>query len=133
MLLTVWQPITNLLKWQIVLYLSLGFAEYLKYTLITASTLLYSVFEYTWEPVQVFQRSRSIDVPALNYLSLFPYVLRFSLSFIFVGSFLLRPLVLRPVSLVWARMVESDKPVFTLIFGGAAAFASAISEAAKHL
>jgi hypothetical protein len=30
-------------------------------------------------------------------------------------------------------VVESDKPVFTLIFGGTAAIASAISEAAKHL
>ena len=40
---------------------------------------------------------------------------------------------MRPVSLVWARIVESDRPVFTLIFGGAAAFASAIGEAAKHL
>ena len=34
---------------------------------------------------------------------------------------------------VWARIVESDKPVFTVIFGGTAAFATAISEAAKHL
>jgi hypothetical protein len=39
---------------------------------------------------------------------------------------------MRPVSLVWTRIVESDKPVFTMIFGGAAAFATAISEAAKH-
>jgi hypothetical protein len=28
---------------------------------------------------------------------------------------------------------RSDKPVFTVIFGGAAAFASAIGEAVKHL
>jgi hypothetical protein len=40
---------------------------------------------------------------------------------------------MRPVSLVWARIIESEKPVFTLTFGGAAAFASAIGEAAKHL
>jgi hypothetical protein len=37
------------------------------------------------------------------------------------------------VSRVWARIVESEKPVFTVIFRGAAAFATAISEAAKHL
>jgi hypothetical protein len=55
------------------------------------------------------------------------------LSIVFVGSFLLKPLVMRPISLVWARIVESEKPVFTVIFGGAAAFATAISEAAKHL
>jgi hypothetical protein len=40
---------------------------------------------------------------------------------------------MRPISLVWARIIESDKPVFTVIFGGVAAFASAIGEAAKHL
>jgi hypothetical protein len=33
----------------------------------------------------------------------------------------------------WARIVESDKPVFALIFSGTVAFASALSEAAKHL
>ena len=33
---------------------------------------------------------------------------------------------MRPVSLVWARIVESEKPVFTVIFGGAAAFATLI-------
>jgi hypothetical protein len=73
------------------------------------------------------------DVWGLEIFSLFPYLFRFALSIIFVGSFLLRPLVMRPASLVWARIVESDKPVFTLTFGGAAAVASAIGEAVKHL
>jgi hypothetical protein len=54
-------------------------------------------------------------------------------ALVFVGSFLLRPLIMRPISFVWARIVENDKPVFTLTFGGAAAFASAITEAVKHL
>jgi hypothetical protein len=40
---------------------------------------------------------------------------------------------MRPVSVVWARIVESEKPVFTLIFGGAAALASGFGEAAKRL
>jgi hypothetical protein len=40
---------------------------------------------------------------------------------------------MRHVNLVWRRIVESDKPVFTLTFGGATCFASAVSEAAKHL
>jgi hypothetical protein len=62
-----------------------------------------------------------------------PSIFRFVLSIVFVGSFLLRPLVMRPISLVWARVVESEKPVFTVIFAGAAAFASAISVVAKHL
>jgi hypothetical protein len=70
---------------------------------------------------------------AFSVAAALPSVFRLFLSGIFVGSFLLRPLILRPVSLVWARIVESDKPVFTLIFGGTSALASAISEAAKHL
>ena len=40
---------------------------------------------------------------------------------------------MRPVSLVWARVVESEKPVFTLIFGFVGAFATLIIEAAKRL
>jgi hypothetical protein len=40
---------------------------------------------------------------------------------------------MRPISLVWARVVESEKPVFTLIFGFAGALAKLISEAAKRL
>jgi hypothetical protein len=40
---------------------------------------------------------------------------------------------MRPISLVWARIIEGEKPVFPVLFGGTAAFASAISEAAKHL
>jgi hypothetical protein len=74
-----------------------------------------------------------VEEDASFIVALFPALFRFVLSIIFVGSFLLRPLIMRPVSLVWARIIESEKPVFTLIFGGAAAFATAISEAAKHL
>jgi hypothetical protein len=74
-----------------------------------------------------------IDRTALFLLACFPSLIRFGLSFVFVGSFLLRPLVMRPLSFIWARIVESEKPVFTLIFGGAGAFATAIGEAAKHL
>jgi hypothetical protein len=74
-----------------------------------------------------------VDLFALSLVTLCPSLFRFLLSIVFVSSFLLRPLVMRPVSLVWARIIESDKPVFTVIFGGAAAFATALNEAAKHL
>jgi hypothetical protein len=82
----------------------------------------------TYEVIQY-----STDNLSFNVVGYFASLLRFVLSIVFVGSFLLRPIVIRPISLVWARIVESDKPVFTVIFGGAAAFASAIGEAAKHL
>jgi hypothetical protein len=70
---------------------------------------------------------------AFTLLVIFPNILRTFLSITFVGSFLLRPLIMRPVNLVWRRIIESEKPVFTVIFGGAAAFVTAIIEAAKHL
>jgi hypothetical protein len=40
---------------------------------------------------------------------------------------------MRPVNLFWRRTIETEKPVFTLILGGAAALGSALTEAAKHL
>jgi hypothetical protein len=66
-------------------------------------------------------------------MSYFPSIIRFAISFVFVGSFVVRPLIMRPISLVWARIIESEKPVFTVIFGAVAAVASAINETAKHL
>jgi len=127
--------------------------EYLKYSIIAAfpfdsillaleifssipSYLLLGMTEgirNSFHPTELFEITYSIDLFAFYFLSLSPSLFRFALSIIFVGSFLLRPLVMRPISLVWARIIESEKPVFTVLFGGAAAFASAISEAAKHL
>jgi hypothetical protein len=80
-----------------------------------------------------YLKNGQTDLFALSALSSFPSVARLIVSIVFVGSFLLKPLIMRPVSLVWARIIESEKPVFTVIFGGTAAFASAINEAAKHL
>jgi hypothetical protein len=103
---------------------------------ITTNTILGSNETIPFYPkivIDYVKWNGPIDILALFFLSIFPSVFRFALSIIFVGSFLLRPLVMRPVSLVWARIVESEKPVFTVIFGGTAAFATAITEAAKHL
>jgi hypothetical protein len=82
---------------------------------------------------EVITNHSEIDLFAFYSLESFPTLLRFCLVIIFIGSFLVRPLVMRPVNLVWRRIVESERPVFTVIFGGAAAFATAVSEAAKHL
>ena len=70
-----------------------------------------------------FNKLEFIHLFAFSTLLSFPRLFGFSLSVVFVGSFLLKPLVMRPVSFVWTRIVESDKSVFTLIFGftGAAA------------
>jgi hypothetical protein len=93
---------------------------------------IYSV-PYPTTFINVIKQKRAADDFALICLPLFPSLFRIFLSIVFVGSFLLRPFVMRPVSLIWARIIESEKPVFTLTLGGAAAFATAIGEAAKHL
>jgi len=58
---------------------------------------------------------------------------RFLFAFVFFGLFLLQGLIRGPISLVWARLVENEKPVFTLFFGGTAAIAKAADELASHL
>jgi hypothetical protein len=78
-------------------------------------------------------RNSNVDEFGFVVLPTLPVIFRIVLSIIFIGSILLRPIVMRPISLVWARIVESEKHVFTLTFGGAAAFATAITEVAKHL
>jgi hypothetical protein len=50
---------------------------------------------------------------------------RLGLAALFVGSYLLKPLH-RAISSLWARVVESDNPIFTLLFSGGAAAAKAI-------
>jgi hypothetical protein len=74
-----------------------------------------------------------MDEFAFLALLTLPNIFRILLSIIFLGSILLQPLIMRPVNLVWRRIIESEKPVFTVIFGGVAAFVTAIIEAAKHL
>jgi hypothetical protein len=60
-------------------------------------------------------------------------VLIFLIAIIFVASFLLRPLIMKPLLLIWARIVESDKPVFTLTCAGISSLVVAANEMAKHL
>jgi hypothetical protein len=40
---------------------------------------------------------------------------------------------MKPLLLIWARIVESDKPVFTLTCGGISSLVVAAKEMAKHL
>jgi hypothetical protein len=61
-------------------------------------------------------------------LNMVPTLIRFSIMTVFISSFLLKPLQ-HLIMTLWARIIESDKPVFTLVFGGTAALAKAIQEA----
>jgi hypothetical protein len=60
-----------------------------------------------------------------DLLSLLPSLSRFGLAAIFIGSFLLQTLQ-SPFMHFWARVIESEKPVLTLLFAGGAAIAQGI-------
>jgi hypothetical protein len=51
----------------------------------------------------------------------------------FLLLFLLQGLIRGPISLVWARLVENEKPVFTLVFGGSAAIAQLVASVVSQL
>lgn len=59
-------------------------------------------------------------------------LLRFAITIIFVCSFFLQPLK-QLLLAFWARIIESDKPVFTLVFGGVAAIAKTVEELVKNV
>ncbi len=51
----------------------------------------------------------------------------FAITSVFIASFLISPFQ-RPIMALWARVMESDKPVFTLVFSGAAGIAKGLEE-----
>lgn len=53
-------------------------------------------------------------------------LLRLGISALFFIVILLRPLFGRPMSLIWLRVVQSEKPLFTMLLGGIGGFASVI-------
>jgi hypothetical protein len=55
-------------------------------------------------------------------------LLRLLVLMIFSCLYLMRPLAFEPMSLVWRRIVESDTPIFTLVFGGVGSLAVLIKE-----
>jgi hypothetical protein len=60
-------------------------------------------------------------------LVLIPTLMRFLLAIVFIGSYCLRPFQ-RPIMFVSARIIEHEKPVFTLLFAGIAAMFKAIEQ-----
>jgi hypothetical protein len=64
--------------------------------------------------------SGSINIGTDNVLSLISNGGRMLLTVVFILSYLLQP-VQRTILALAARIIESDKPVFTLLFGGIAA------------
>jgi hypothetical protein len=139
----IWIPIAQQIKSDLVFGVDLLIRtngdsrfEVLQYILNdTAKDLIKLLRQSEISPIVITTSFHEPDIDTFSFgaLSWFAPIFRFILAIIFVGSFLLKPLIMSPINLLWRRIVESDKPVFTLTFGGAAAFASALSEAAKHL
>jgi len=144
-IIATWQPITEAIRGVILIDIGYSYHAEKYYSMLdhvifvlgyTKTLLLAEAIKVN--PIHpesityLFKCANHIDRFSLNILVLFPSLMRIMLSMVFVGSFLLRPLIMRPINLVWARIIESDKPVFTVIFGGAAAFATVIGEVAKH-
>jgi hypothetical protein len=153
-LLCLWVPLTQKISNDILFYLAVNlitgltvreaihspeivFADYLKFF----QSLYLSSF-YPTNMLRVFSQYVEFgNLTAVDYMSrIFQFsgaylisIMRFMAASIFVASFLLRPLVMKPLLLIWARIVESEKPVFTLIGGGISSLAVAAKELAKHL
>jgi hypothetical protein len=89
----------------------------------------------TWTFLDIFLRRNDI-IGWANFVmsgmsAYVGHLVRLALALIFVGSYLLRPLIMRPLSLIWLRIVESDKPIFTMMFGGVSVAVTAINEIAN--
>jgi hypothetical protein len=66
------------------------------------------------------------------YAAFLSNMVRLLLAVIFIVSYMLRPLQSGILAL-WARIIESEKPVFTLVFGGIAGLAKLVTEIIKRL
>jgi hypothetical protein len=64
-------------------------------------------------------------------ISLVPGLVRLVITAIFIGSYLLRPIYI-PFSVLLARIIESEKPIFALVFGAVAAIAKSIGWLVKN-
>ena len=91
----------------------------------------YSFDTFGW----LAQKALAWTFAARQFLWIFgviPNLFRLLLAFVFLSSFLLKPLH-SAILFLLRRIVESDKPIFTLVFGGAAALAKLIDAALKYL
>jgi hypothetical protein len=80
----------------------------------------------SWDPHKGFPQFGLLpDIRSEDLMWIFTNGGRFGLAVLFVGSYLLKPLH-RTISTLWARVVESENPIFTLLLGGGAAVAKAI-------
>lgn len=73
--------------------------------------LLSGLFSHRPEP---YAMARALFKASMDILS---NGARITFAGVFLASFLFRPLVQRPISWLWLRILESGKPIFGLLFG----------------
>jgi hypothetical protein len=88
----------------------------LQNTLQSMHQIIY--FYPTMATIVFTTRSIPLDIFAFFGASSVPSFCRLLLSIVFVGSFLIGKRSMWSVSFLWGRIIDSDQPVFTLIFGG---------------
>jgi hypothetical protein len=96
-------------------------------------SLLYTPLDFDWfiTYTQLYPQAINISLDdAINTLATIPTIGRIGLAAIFAGSYLMKPLHWTILTL-FERIIENDKPIFTLLLGGGAAAAQAV-EAVIH-
>ena len=147
-LILLWYPAMEIARADIVIGFTftnvLGFLMHLPqniHTLFSATIpLLFNNFPFPslpW-PIYLFiDQSSSLDPSYTLFIATLSdgivtvmCMWRLLIAIIFIISFLFQALQ-RPIMTLWARIIESDKPVFTLLFVGIAGFAETGQRIAK--
>ena len=104
-LLIFWSPITSFIKFLIIVLPVILKEVSINDFIVSVAEMV--TFGNMWEamisPEEIFRVDSGIDAFSLQFLSLSPSLFRLCLSVVFLGSFLFRPLVMRPLNLVWRR------------------------------
>jgi hypothetical protein len=88
----------------------------------------------TWKDVFSWSVERDLDLGTRVFKSWMDVVangLRIALALVFLSSFIFRPLIQEPVSRLWYGAMNSDKPVFTIVFGSVGAIFAAVRALSK--
>jgi hypothetical protein len=133
LLMVIWIPLRQILFFFAgVYYLGIGGAFEMDQSLLTAvSNVNFSDILTSFSPNEVpFLHMIIPNYDASNHIiGIVPSISRLALAAIFLGSYLLHGTILT----LWARVVESEQPIFTLLFGGAAAVARGIEAIIRAL
>lgn len=91
----------------------------------------WNIFYLTIEIIERKAENYADVIAKLVFLiNLIPNISRTIIGLIFVLSFVVKPLH-GFIMVVWARIIESDKPIFTMLCGGIVAFVKMIQELIK--